>query len=256
MGFLSNLFGGPERINLLTGGQSQLLNNITGTMNQEFGQAADVYGGQRVAGSNNMINSAFNMMPGAAQMDPAFQQAMTQALSGAGDAAGVENMYQRALQPARTEFNRALNDVASKYGGTWGQNGALPEMLGRATADYGGALNQLLGQLTYNDRQSAANRQVQAIPGALGIEQQQNANLASLFGMGSQQRAMDQQNLMGDYSQWQEGQWYNNPALGFLQPALGTQAYGIGQKQGLLPGIGNMLAGGAKLGQGLMGMFG
>lgn len=252
---LSDLFGGSDKIDILTGSQKKLLGSLSNIVQQNLGKPGEVYGGQTVAGINPAMQGVYNSASGVTQIDPNLTSAMATQLGGAGDPTAVRSMYNEALLPAQLDFQRTLRDVGARYGDTWGRTGALPEMLGRSTAEYGMGLNQLLGQLTYNDQQAALNRQGQALNPALALEQQQNQNLGIQYGLGQDQRTIEQEGLTSDYQKWLSGQWYNNPALGFIQPVLGTQANAIGQQTGLIPGIMNTANSAVQLGQGLMGLF-
>lgn len=255
MSVLSTLFGGPKAISTMSHGQSQMHNQMGDTLNQMWGQSGPVWGGDRVAGVNPMMQTAFNRMPGMARENPAMQGAMSSALQGGGDPNGVQSMFQSALAPAREEFNRTLNDVSNRYGDTWGQPGALKEMTGRAVADYGNGLNSLLGQLTYQDRQAGMDRQLAAIPAVTQAQTGQMNNLHSMLNMGQAQRGIEQEQNLSDLSKWQEGQWWNNAALNqFLPMYMGTQTKAIGQQQGILPGLANAGMGIGKLATGIGGL--
>jgi len=188
---------------------------------------------------------------GGFSLDPAYRQALNPALAGAGDPQGVRDRFQSALAPARLEFERTLQDVGQRYGDTWGASGALPEMASRATAEYGSNLNALLGELTYNDQQSARNRQLQGVQSGMQLQGMENQGIGNLYSMGEANRGLQGEQNMSDYARWMSGQWYNNPALGLLGPLLGTQAHAIGTQQGVIPGMASGLGGLA----GMAGMF-
>ena len=231
---MEDIFGGSEQQSTLTKSQRKVLNKLSDAVIPEIGVGAEVYQGPTVAGQNPLMQQAYNQAPQTFGLNQNIYDATNQALSGAGDPEGVRAMYESALDPARLEFQRALNQVGNQYGDTWGSSGALPEMLGRTTAEYGMGLNNLLGNLTYNDRQAGMDRQVSAIPQAIGLEQQENQNLAGLYGLGQEQRAIQEQGMQSDYSKWLSGQWYSNPALGLTQPILGTSGQVMTQDQGLV----------------------
>ena len=220
---IEDLFGGSSTVPLLDQFQMKFEKNIFNKVNPQIGKPTEVYGGQSIAGRNPLLNSAVGGMPGAMGMNPNVQGALDQQLSGAGDPAGVRAMYEGALGPAQLEFQRALQQVGSNYGDTWGRSGAMPEMAGRTTAEYGMGLNQLLGQLTYQDRQAAMDRQAGAIPMATNVRDSNINALNAQYGMGTAERAIEQQALTGNANNWTAKQWYSNPALALGQGLMGIQ---------------------------------
>lgn len=159
------------------------------------------------------------------------------------------------MDPARREFDRTLQEVGNRYGDVWGSTGAMPEMVARATADYGEGMNGILANMVFNTQQSAADRQANAINPALGVEQQRGQNVAAMYGLGQANRGIESQRNEAEYNKWLSGQWYNNPALGFIEPVLGTQTNGLGQKTGWIPGVMDSVSGLFDIGGGIASMF-
>ncbi|MEY5060146.1 MAG: hypothetical protein RIS45_67 [Planctomycetota bacterium] len=229
---LQDVFGGSDSQSLLNPRQSQFMRSIYNRVNRSIQDGNPQYQGQTIAGINPTMQNAFAAYPGAINLNPGVDAALNAQLAGAGDPAGVQAMYESALGPARQEFDRALGQVGARYGDVWGRSGAHPEMIGRTTAEYGMGLNNLLANLTYNDRQQAADRQAAAIPMALGVRASNADAIQSLFGMGQQQRAIEQQRLTGDFNAWNAQQWYNNPAIPLGQSMLGIQTHGYVNEPG------------------------
>lgn len=244
MGLMDQVFGGSQSVPLLSGPQQKFMSTMYKKINPTIGKAAPTYTGQTVAGIDPLMQRAYAGMPAAAMDNPALDPAITNQLTGVGDPAAVSAMYEASLGPARLEFNRALDTVGARYGDVWGRSGALPEMVGRTTAEYGMGLNKLLADLTYADRQQGLNRQAAAIPLAMAQRQNNMAANAGLYSMGEANRAIQQQQLLGDYNNWNASQWYNNPAIPLGQSMLGVQTQGYVQQ----PGVFNQVVG---AGQGL-----
>ena len=253
---MSFITGSSGTQSILTGGQNKLLKDVTGYARNNLGRSVDVYQGSRIPGANANMQAAFGGAQDLSQANPNIMGAINQQLAGAGDPAGVRSMYESALAPARTEFDRTLQQVGSKYGDVWGSSGAHQDMVGRTVENYGNNLNSLLGNLTYNDRQAAMNRQLQAIPAAISGDQNQRMGLQSLLDIGQAERGVAAQGAAEDYEKWFAGQAYNNPWLGLIGPALGTQANVMTQTPGQLGGIVNAVTGGVNALSGLAGLFG
>ena len=250
MAALTSLFGGEAPQNQLNHGQGRLLHGVTNRALAELGQPANQYTGQLVAGGNQNLSSAFAGMPGVAYQNPNMQGAISSALSGAEDPAAIRAMFQEALGPAQLEFNRAQNQTANRYGDTWGSNGAFAEMMSRGTADYGMGLSQLLGQMTYQDRNAARDRQAGAIVPAAQAQGQAIQGMNALYNMGMAEQGQEQAGLSSEYNRWLSNQWYNNPALGLIAPALGTQQYTMANQVGIVPGTIGAIGGLASIGAG------
>jgi hypothetical protein len=240
---MASLFGGPSKTNVMTGGQQNLHDDIVRTARREFGQGADVYQGQRVADTNRNINQAYSNMGNAAAPIPGMAGAMGDILSGAGNPDEVRSAFEGQLAPAQLEFKRMLNEVTNKYGDVNGASGPMADMMGRSTAEYGMGLNNLLGQMTLNDQNQARDRQVGGVNAATNARAG-NINAAnSMYNMGAAQQGQDQQGLAAEFAKWSEGQWTNNPALGLIGPALGTNQFAMGQEPGIVPGITGLIGG-------------
>jgi len=244
-----------EKVNILTHGQDQNLTRMNNLLFQNLGNPGPQYNGPMVPGMDSLQQSAISQAPSVMGMNPNISSALNQVLGGVGGQQEVNDMFRSSLGPARREFEDVLRNVGHRYGSTNGGSGALMEMAGDATANYGGQLNQLLGRLTYEDRQSNANRALQGVTAGIGVENQENANLASLFGMGDARRSIQGQLNQGQFQDWQQRQWTNNPALGLISPALGTQKYALTQEGGELGAGLGAVTGAITSGAGLYSMF-
>lgn len=230
---LSDLFGGSEERSLLTPQQNKFMRKIFNSVNPTIGKEVPGYGGETIAGINPMMQGAMASFPGTANLTPGVEAALAAQLSGAGDPAGVRSIYESALAPAKVNFMDTLNEVGSRYGDVWGRSGAHPMMAGRATADFGMGLNNLLANLVYQDRQAGMDRQAAAIPMATGLRDSNMNAMAQVYNMGTAQRGITQQKLTGDYNAWNAKQWYNNPAIPIGQSMMGIQAKGYVNEPGV-----------------------
>ncbi|TNF87099.1 MAG: hypothetical protein EP301_07385 [Gammaproteobacteria bacterium] len=234
-----SLFGGTEKIDILTGGQKRLLRGLTDILGEQLGQGGPVYGGQITPGATPLQQQAFGL---AGQAIPGVGGALSQMLSGAPDPEMIRNYYETAVAaPARLGFEDTMRDISGRLGETYGTSGGLGAALGSAAARFNTGLAGQLAGLQFGERQSALNRQAQAVPMALAQRQQQ---LGQMLGAGGTQRAIQGQQLGEDYAKWQQAQPYANPWLtGFLGPALGTPGFGYGHQQGLMSKIANIQGG-------------
>lgn len=222
MGFADDLFGD-------SGGQIMsrdvrgLTNDLGSLMRKQLGKGIETYSGPLVPGMNENTQGVFDAAGGlAGQSDPNRDAAIQRLMSGAGDPAGVRAYYESQLAPAQRGYTDALRQVDERYGDAWGTSGAHGKAVADATSRYGMGLNSLLGELTYQDRNAAADRQLGGIQASLGASQDYMSRLNSQLGIGDYQRGLEGEQMSADYNQWQAGQAYNNPWLGFLGTTLGT----------------------------------
>jgi hypothetical protein len=222
MGLMDDLFGDSGG-QIMSTDLRKLTNELGGLLRGQLGKGADVYGGQLTPGMNQNTLDAFGAAGGLMTGNPEQDAAIQRLMSGAGDIEGVNQFYQQSvLDPSRRDFNDALRVVDDRYGDVWGTSGAHAKAVADATSNYGIGLGQVLGNLVYNDRNAAADRQLGGVQASQSAEQNQMAQLNTLLGVGDYQRGLEGEGLAADYSQWQAGQAYNNPWLGFLGTALST----------------------------------
>lgn len=255
---LEDLFGGSNKIDILTGKQKRLLNEISKMALDELGKSPEVYGGTVTPGVTQSMQAAFDYAPNLLGGDTSARQAaVADLMSGRGDLEGVNQYYtQSVLNPARQAFGDALRQIDARYGDTWGATGAHQRAVGDATARFGTGIASVLGDVVLQDRNLAAGRQAQGVGLDLAGRQDEMSRLGALFGLGDAERQIQGQQLGEDYNRWLSGQWYNNPALGLAGLSLGTQGHAMGQTAGMIPGVTNTLLGGLQVGGGLMGLFG
>ena len=253
MGGLEELFGGSDTAPLLSRDQNKFQTNLFRAVNPSIGKDTPTYQGQTWVGANPMMNNAAGAYAGAASINPNVQGAINQQLSGAGDPAGVRAMYEAALAPAKTAFQDQLNQVGARYGDVWGRSGAQPMMAGRATAEYGNNLANLLANLTYSDQQAGMQRQAGAIPMAANVRNSNLQALDSVYGMGSAQRAVQMQQLLGEKSGWDAKQWWNNPAIALGNTQMGIQKDAYVTDPGTLSQVSNAGQGLANMGLSFIG---
>ena len=256
MGIMDFFTGGTSQQSTLSGAQREVMGALGKYLTPEIGKGAAQYQGQTLAPTNNMMTSALGGFPGVTgDTNALFRNAMGSVLGGAEDPAAVEALYRSRLDPARLEFNRTLQDVEGRYGDTWGRSGALPEMAGRATAEYGMGLNSMLGEMVFQDRNQAKDRQLQGMAPSVAMQQQRIGNLESLYDAGTTQRGLAQEPLTEGYNKFLGEQWYNNPALQLLGPMLGTQAVQNVQKPGGFGALTGAISGAAGAAGGLASLF-
>lgn len=236
-----SLFGGPARMDMMSFGQGQLFDSLQNLMNAELGQSANIYPGQITPGATANMQQAFR---GAGQQLGAPSQqytgALNQLLGGAGNPDEVMAAYRGQLGASRQEFGDVQRDLRNRYGSSYGRSGALPQMEAQAAGRYGASQDALLGNLMLRDTQNARQGQL----GALGAYNQgqmtQASNLQSLLGIGQAERGIQGQHNLEAMNRFDAGQWYNNPALGFMPMALGTQRYAMVDE----PSMFNQIVGG------------
>ena len=221
MGFMDDLFGDSGG-GIKSRDLRKLIDNLAETMVANLGQSGPVYGGQLTPGVNANTQSVFDSAGGLLGVNPQQSAAISSLLSGRGDPAGVQAYYQSQIAPAEQQFTDALKQIDGRYGNTWGTSGAHTRAVSDATANYGLGMDELLGNLVYQDRNAAADRQVQGVNASLGASQDYQSRLSSLLGIGDYQRGIQGEDIAANYNQWNAGQAYNNPWLGFLGTSLGT----------------------------------
>lgn len=260
--------GDVEQVSTLTGGQEDLLDQLTKLLSGELGKGAPVFGGERVAGLSPLQQQSFGAAGGAlplAQQAFGFGTSLPQAFGQAQD------QLTKTLQdfdpqstisnfaPARDVAVRNFQDVVvpsilERFAGANAVgSSAAPQAVADAGADLSGNLSAQLGQLLQQGEQSQLNRQQAGIGQALQVgqaplqftQQAGQAGLGLLGGVadfGAQQRALEQQRLNAARSRFQEGQASSNPFLNLLPTALGTSAFeNVAQQGG--GGLGDVLGG-------------
>lgn len=200
----------------------KLTNELGELMRGQLGKGVDAYGGQIVPGMNENTASVLGAASGLMTGDPNRDAAIQSLMSGAGDPEGVRAYYESQLAPSQKSFMDSLRVIDDRYGDTWGTSGSHGKVVGDATANYGIGMGQLLGQLTFDDRNAARDRMATGVSASFANSQDQMSRLGALLGFGDYQRGLEGEQLGADFSKWQTEQAYNNPWLGFLGTALST----------------------------------
>lgn len=245
-----SLFGGSEKVDLLTAGQRSLLNDLTGRIQDNLGVAPETYGGPVVPGLSRQQSRGLGI---ADMVDPNRIPGLDGAISDmvAGRGAGPfdsEGYYRDAVyNPAKLALDDELRQIEARYGSSGGVAGGFGEAIGAGVARFGTGIGQVMADLAREERTLADARRSGGVQAAFGRSNDIASSAAALLGpIGGTERGVQAELNLGDLNAWQASQDYNNPWLGFVGPALGTQAYGIGQQQGIIPGIAG--AAGALLG--------
>jgi len=262
--------GGTEvkQQSTLTGGQRDLLDQLTGLLQGELGQGAPVFGGERVAGLAPLQQQAFGQAGGAiplaqqafgfgTDMPQAFGQAqeqLTRTLQPFDPQSTISNFAPARDAAVRGFENVTVPSIMERFAGANAvQSSAAPQAIAEAGRDLELGLSSQLGKLLQQGEQSQLNRQQAGIGQALqvgqaplGLTQQAGqAGLGLLGGaadFGAQQRALEQQQLNAMLAKFQEGQAGANPFLNLLPTALGTSAFeNIAMQSG--GGLGGALGG-------------
>ena len=255
-------FGGggssdPEQVPKLLPEQEQLLRSLISEISP--GQSITPYGGQRVAGTSGLQDTAFNLAQGYApgvqagfqatsQFDPTQagqfldqgQESLTAALAPFDPASATDFWQTSLVDPATKTFREDIIPSIAERGvrsaGT-SDSGPMQRELARAGGDLASNLSAQLGGLLYSGQQSQIGRQLPGaqlagqlagVPGDVASQGQQlsSLGLGQLAGMGGEQRNINQQGITAEQQRWLEGQAYNNPWLQqYLSQALGTSAF-------------------------------
>jgi hypothetical protein len=240
-----------DQATTLTGGQSDILAQLTKLLGGEIGSSGPVFQGQRVAGESPLQQQAFGLasgLGGLASQAFGFGTELPQALGQAQD------QLTRTLQPfdpqstisnfapARDVAIRQFEDVTipnilERFAGANAvRSSAAPQAIADAGSELSQGLSAQLGQLLQQGEQSQLNRQQAGINQALqvagaptALTQQAGQTglglLQGLFGLGQQQRGITQQGLSGQQQKFQEGLASANPFLNLLPTALGTSSF-------------------------------
>jgi len=261
-----SFFGGPEQVDIMTGKQKGLLNQMSDLLGQNVGQGIDAYGGQITPGAtanqmgawqgaSNLFNDPRGIDPSAAQRqllsgDPAFQI----------DPAQRERFYNDALvAPARASFRDTMQGIDQRYGAGFGESGSHRGAGYRAAEDFETGLMGKRAELLYADEmasrgaaEAGMGRMAQGVSMAPQLGQDYRANLGAMSQLGGEERSIAGQQLGEEYNKWQTEQDYNNPWLGFFGSTMSAQPFAIQNNPGmggavmstLMPMVGGKTQGG------------
>lgn len=282
--------GGVSQHSTLTPGQRQLLEQITGTLGQQWGQGLTPYGGQRVPGVSPLQQQGFDMMGDMGSMFGPTQDITRKALAQYSPAqgqraqqlgmGGLEQMMQpfdpnripQAFKPVQQFAMQGFQDefvpwAAEKYGPALGakESGAFGRELSRGAERLQLGLSAQMAPYQMQGFENQQNRMMQGIPlsqqMAMGPMNMLNQTLSgagqygpqiasSMMGAGGVQRGITGEQLGAQQQQWTEAQPYENPWLRFLPNALPQGPAVENIYKQQGPGISAML------GPALQGMFG
>lgn len=231
-----------EQADRYTQAQKDVLNKLAQTALPEIGMPGPSYGGQRLAEPSAFQTGAFDI----AGMAPTGRRQFGQ--------------FQRGLENIATQdINKLLAPTQQYVGRLWQEDIApsvMEQFAGMGAAESGGAARALgrAGERTALGLAStlapyqlqAQGQQMQAIPQAAQFPFQQ---AGAMYGMGQMQRGLQQQPLDLAMQKWSEQQPWNNPALNFISPILGSSPYqnvgvnkpaglGYSMLSGMAPGLG------------------
>lgn len=231
---LGSMFGGSEEVDLLTGRQRGLIRDLSIQLEGEIGQSGPVYEGQITPDATANQQLAFDNVGGllgqANQADPQIQ-AMLQGQSANGiDPAqyAQESIY----DPAKLAYDDAREEMEAMYGGSWGQTGGYQDIMQKGAARFGVGIGNEMAEFARYQQDTGNQNRAMGVDASFGQTRNLADTYGTLLGVGGEERSIEGQRNNEDLSRWQQGQDYNNPWLGFLGPALGTQAFAIGQQEG------------------------
>lgn len=258
-----SFFGGPERVQVMTGDQKNLLNQASGMVSRGLQYGVPQYGGQITPGATANQQMAFGQAGNllrSSMLGGAAQQATMGALSGQPaftvDPAQRERYYQQSVvNPARAGLKDTLRGIDARYGDRWSNDSgahraAVNDAAVRFNTELGGIRGQLVNQdvnAGYGAMENAANRALGAVGTTMGLDANTRANLGAVAGLGGDQRAIQGQFQGEDYNKWLAAQDWANPYWGQFSSVMSASPYAVGQKQGiggaLLGGIGGLMSG-------------
>ncbi len=213
------------RKSVLTGPQRELLNQLSGLLGIELGQAADVYEGQIVPGETDLQSQIFGGLSASftgdnQERDAAIQNFIT---TGGVDPALRAEVYATQRGIAKNEFDDFARQVEERYNAQGaGRSGGLQRSLSRGAQRFSTDLAGIQAGLEYQD---ATRRNQGIMQGIQGLGQARAADAQLAQQAGGLQRSIQGQQLSEDYNKWQAAQPYSNPWLQYLPQVFGTQAF-------------------------------
>lgn len=287
---LASQGGGYSQVPTMTDEQTQLLNQMVGTLGQQWGQGITPYQGERVPPISPLQQQAFDIMGGYMPFASEGQDIMSQILK---EYPGMAGRFQkmggealeRAMQPFDptqvTERFKPVREFATEtfmqdlvpqimerfasQGAT--RSGALNRTLGREAGRLSMGLSAQMAPYMQQAAEAHAGRQAGAIPQAFvlptdvlnrvlrGVGQMPMSIMQAGMGAGGIQRGIAGEELGAEQQIYQEGQPWQNPWMQFLPTALGTQPFSYAQKGPnmaamMMPMFGSLLGGAAMGGMG------
>lgn len=256
--------GGTERQDVLTGGQTGLLDALTSLLTGQVGQGITPFGGVRPGEVpfGPLQQQGFGLAGGLAPGIGSGLGLLGQSISGFDPAQGQGFLGQaqgalqqglgfdptqsilQAFEPSRRLATRGFEqdivpNLLERFGATSGPSGALNRALAEAGADLQLGLSAqtapFIGQAALQQpglqfAGAGLGGQLAGVPGQLAGQGAQlggaGANLlGQLFNIGGLQQQLPQGIAGAEQARFQEAQAFANPFLSLLSPALGTQAF-------------------------------
>ena len=241
-----SLFGGPEKVSVLSDDQKRLMSTLTPFVQREIGKGGPVYDGPIAPGLSQTQRTGLGIagtlaLGGIPGVDGAITDMVAGRAAGGFDRDGY---YQDAIvNPARQTLDDELRAIEARYGSNTGMSGGFGDAIGEGVSRFGTNIAGMLANLTREDRSIAQSNRAAGVNASFGRNQDIASSAAALLGAGGIERGVQaEQNLEG-LNRWEAGQAYNNPWLGFVGPILGTTTHAVGQKQGIIPGIAGSVGG-------------
>lgn len=241
---MSSLFGGSEKIEILTPAQQGLLNDLTKQIRANIGESGPVYEGQVTAELSPLQRMGLDQAGRLGAGIPGVDSAIADMVAGRGAIDfDADRYYTDAVyNPAKQAFDDELRQIEARYGASGG--GGFADALGQGAARFGTNIGSMMADLAREERGLADARRAGGLTAAFGRNADIASTSANLLGpIGGVQRGVQSEMNLEALNKWNAGQAYNNPWLGFVGPALGTSAYAVGQQQGMLPGIAGAVGG-------------
>lgn len=269
--FFSDLFepsgGGTERESLFSGGQTDVLKQLTDLLKGQIGQGVTPFQGQRVAGFSPLQQQAFRGFSGLGGLgqslldiggqslqgfDPSqsqgflgqAQNALTQGLQGV-DTQAISDAFAPSRQLALNQFQQqTIPDLLERFGASSGGSGALQQQLAQAGGNLSLGLSAQQAPFIGQAALQAPGLQQQGaglagnlaqLPGQIASQGAQlgaqGSNfLSQLLGVGGLQQQQEQAQLGAEQQRFDESQAFNNPFLNLLATALGSTPFQAFQK--------------------------
>lgn len=242
-----------KKVERLTPGQMELLDELTGLLKGQLGKGIEPYSGQLVPGASEIQQQLFEMlMPSGGSVGGLMKQGaeyISQLMQQQFNPEEAQEYWQRAyVSPAERVWKETVvPEVMERYAGANAlDSGAARRALAKSWGDVQSQLNAELAKILWGEKQSLTQRQDTASQLGLNL-------LPQIMGMGEEQRGIMQEMLQEPYQKWQMSQAWANPWLQYLGTALGTSPFQIntyttggggGLFGSLLPTAGRMVMGG------------
>jgi len=230
MGSVSHaLFGSKpkvktKKVERLTPGQMELLNELTNLLKGQLGKGIEPYPGQLVPGPSDIQQQIFELAGG--DLGGLMKQGadyISQLMQQQFNPEEAQEYWRRAyVSPAERAWKETVvPEVMERYAGVNAlDSGAARRALAKSWGDIQSQLNAELAKILWGEKQSLTQRQDTASQLGLNL-------LPQVMGIGEEQRGITQELMQEPYQKWQMSQAWSNPWLQYLPVALGTNPYQI-----------------------------